>query len=49
MRRLLFTLTLLSLTSAGAALADDEQQLIQTGEYLARAGDCVACHTRILG
>lgn len=49
MRRLLFTLTLLSLTSAGAALADDEQQLIQKGEYLARAGDCVACHTRIHG
>ena len=29
-----------------AALADDNQdELVKRGEYLARAGDCVACHT----
>ncbi|WP_459616898.1 c-type cytochrome [Bordetella sp. 2513F-2] len=31
--------------SACAAAADDDAQLIRQGEYLARAGDCVACHT----
>jgi mono/diheme cytochrome c family protein len=29
--------------SAGAADADDT--LIARGEYIARAGDCIACHT----
>ena len=34
-------------TMAFAALADDssEADLVKRGEYLARAGDCVACHT----
>lgn len=35
------TLALLSSCSISAAEAD----LIKQGEYLARAGDCVACHT----
>ncbi|VVO09737.1 c-type cytochrome [Pseudomonas fluorescens] len=37
------TLALLGCGSINAAGAD--QNLIQQGEYLARAGDCVACHT----
>ena len=28
-----------------AATADDDQALIAKGEYLAKAGDCIACHT----
>ena len=35
------SLALLSSCSVSAA----ETDLIQQGEYLARAGDCVACHT----
>jgi mono/diheme cytochrome c family protein len=31
--------------SAHAALPDDQQSQIAHGEYLARAGDCVACHS----
>ena len=38
------TLALLGSFSAVAA-QEDQQTLIQQGEYLARAGDCVACHT----
>ncbi|WP_415766064.1 c-type cytochrome [Pseudomonas sp. ZB1P45] len=37
------TLTLLGCGSVNAAEID--QNLIKQGEYLARAGDCVACHT----
>ena len=38
--------TLALLSSFSAVAADAEQQaLIKQGEYLARAGDCVACHT----
>ncbi|KJZ64017.1 c-type cytochrome [Pseudomonas fluorescens] len=37
------TLTLLGCGSINAAEID--QNLIKQGEYLARAGDCVACHT----
>ena len=38
------TLTLLgSFSAVGAEV--DPQALIKQGEYLARAGDCVACHT----
>lgn len=42
-----FTPSLLALLmlSAGAAQAADDAQRIQHGEYLARAGDCAACHT----
>ena len=38
------TLSLLASFSAVAA-ESDPQALIKQGEYLARAGDCVACHT----
>src|SRR5882757_946860 len=31
---------------SASAMADDaSQQLVRRGEYLARVGDCVACHT----
>ncbi|VEA65209.1 Gluconate 2-dehydrogenase cytochrome c subunit precursor [Serratia plymuthica] len=42
-----FTPSLLALLmlSAGVAQAADDAQRIQHGEYLARAGDCAACHT----
>ncbi|CAI2420554.1 c-type cytochrome [Serratia plymuthica] len=42
-----FTPSLLALLmlSAGVAQAVDDAQRIQHGEYLARAGDCAACHT----
>jgi alcohol dehydrogenase (quinone), cytochrome c subunit len=43
------TLALSSVMLAGLSVsafaADDEQALITKGEYIARAGDCVACHT----
>ncbi|MBE9603792.1 cytochrome c [Acetobacteraceae bacterium H6797] len=35
----------LAATLAGPAFAEDEQAVIARGAYLARAGDCVACHT----
>jgi mono/diheme cytochrome c family protein len=38
------TLALLGSFSAVAA-QEDQQALIKQGEYLSRAGDCVACHT----
>ncbi|AZC34480.1 c-type cytochrome [Pseudomonas chlororaphis] len=38
------TLALLGSASLSAA-ETDQQALIKQGEYLARAGDCVACHT----
>ena len=30
---------------SAVAAQEDQQTLIKQGEYLARAGDCVACHT----
>jgi len=30
---------------AGTAVAQQDAALLQKGEYLARAGDCIACHT----
>jgi mono/diheme cytochrome c family protein len=37
---------LLAMLGAGpAAAADPDPALVRRGEYLARAGDCVACHT----
>lgn len=39
------SLLALLMLSAGAAQAADDVQRIQHGEYLARAGDCAACHT----
>ena len=38
-------LTLLFATASFSALADSSADLVKRGEYLARAGDCVACHT----
>ncbi|MGD8205185.1 c-type cytochrome [Pantoea sp. FN0305] len=45
MKKVLLALCLM--TSATGAMAVDNQggDLIKRGEYLARAGDCVACHT----
>ncbi len=45
MKNLLLAFCLLA--SATGAIAADEQagDLIKRGEYLARAGDCIACHT----
>lgn len=45
MKKVLLALCLMA--SASGVLAADEQggDLIKRGEYLARAGDCVACHT----
>lgn len=34
-------------TSKGASLEEDK--LIQRGEYLAKIGDCIACHTNVKG
>ena len=43
-QRLLAALSLL-LSSAASHAAPADAQLIRQGEYLARAGDCIACHT----
>ncbi|ANS42481.1 c-type cytochrome [Serratia inhibens] len=39
------SLLALLMLSAGAAQAANDAQRIRHGEYLARAGDCAACHT----
>ncbi|MGI4937835.1 MAG: c-type cytochrome, partial [Janthinobacterium lividum] len=40
------TVLVLGLFGAGASLAADSNgQLIKQGEYLAKAGDCIACHS----
>lgn len=36
---------LAGLAAAGAAMAAPDAALIKRGEYLARAGDCIACHS----
>ncbi len=41
-RRLLIVCALVSMASAARA---DDADLVKRGEYLARAGDCIACHT----
>ncbi|WP_280562490.1 cytochrome c [Chromohalobacter sp. 48-RD10] len=41
----LSALTCLGLLGAASTSGAAEQSLVQRGEYLARAGDCVACHT----
>ena len=43
----IFVIAILALLGSTAAMAaqDSSHALIQQGEYLARAGDCVACHT----
>jgi alcohol dehydrogenase (quinone), cytochrome c subunit len=33
------------LAGLSAAARADDQALVAKGEYLARAGDCIACHT----
>ena len=38
-------LTPLCLAISAAALAATDDAAIMRGEYLARAGDCMACHT----
>jgi mono/diheme cytochrome c family protein len=47
MKKIIYTLIGLSLFAAALASAAtvDKQQLIKQGEYLARAGDCFACHS----
>ena len=35
----------LAVALGGAGAAGAQQTTIQRGEYLARAGDCVSCHT----
>ena len=42
-----FVIATLALFSSFSAVAadSDPQALVKQGEYLARAGDCVACHT----
>ncbi len=46
LRRLLLAgACLIGLTAMGAAAARAEDALVKQGEYLARAGDCIACHT----
>jgi len=42
---LLFAAVLLA-GFARSAIADDNHALIAKGEYLAQAGDCIACHTK---
>jgi mono/diheme cytochrome c family protein len=40
----------LSVALAGTAAGDDAQQrLVDQGRYLAAAGDCISCHTRVNG
>jgi mono/diheme cytochrome c family protein len=45
MKHLLLIAGALLALAPGAARADDKADLIQKGQYLARAADCVACHT----
>lgn len=44
-RHLLAAAFLLATNAARAADPSADAQLIQRGEYLSRAGDCIACHT----
>jgi mono/diheme cytochrome c family protein len=37
----------LSLAAASAATAAPDPSLVKRGEYLARAGDCIACHSAV--
>jgi mono/diheme cytochrome c family protein len=43
----MFLATVATLTMASAAPADEaaDQALVKQGEYVARTGDCIACHT----
>ena len=44
--RLLATLALLAAPPSWAQTAAPPASVVQQGEYLARAGDCIACHTQ---
>ena len=48
MKKMIFALTLGAI-SVGAWAQDNGAEQIARGEYLARAGDCVACHTAMGG
>ena len=50
MEKILFLTGLVFLVSSGASYgAQSNPRLVEQGEYLARAGDCVACHTAVGG
>lgn len=44
-KRYLLAAFLLTANAAWAAGPSADPQLIKRGEYLSRAGDCIACHT----
>jgi mono/diheme cytochrome c family protein len=43
--RIGWMVVLLALWMAAGTARADEQSVVAQGEYLARAGDCIACHT----
>ena len=45
MKHVFLSAALALLTLSGAANAQTDPALLKKGEYLARAGDCIACHT----
>ncbi|WP_409451069.1 c-type cytochrome [Erwinia sp.] len=47
--KMLIPALMLGMTTFVAAAEDNGADLIKRGEYLARAGDCVACHTKMGG
>jgi len=49
MMKMLIPALMLGMTTFVAAAEDNGADLIKRGEYLARAGDCVACHTKMGG
>ncbi|KAB8310086.1 cytochrome c [Erwinia endophytica] len=46
MMKILIPALMLGMTTFAAIAADNDAGQIKRGEYLARAGDCVACHTQ---
>ena len=49
MKKLLLIALLPGMMALNALAADGADAQIARGEYLARAGDCVACHTKAGG
>ena len=47
MKTLLIATLVLGAGAAAQAVANDDAQ-VRLGEYLARAGDCVACHLSLI-
>lgn len=45
MRKLVYVLAVYFMTGAGVSLASENLAMLDKGEYLAKAADCVACHT----